>query len=72
MVIFSILEFITFYSLLVFMKILENVKKWVLQWIGIVMVLWVCWFAYAASVWTVTTGDPLTADMWNAVASNYS
>ena len=36
------------------------------------MVLWVCWFAYAASVWTVTTGDPLTADMWNAVASNYS
>lgn len=51
------------------MEILKNIKKWILQWIWILLVLIFSWATYAAwiSLSQEVDGQPLTAAKWNAV-----
>lgn len=50
----------------------ESIKKWIIFWLTSVLTMLIAWLAYAASVWTVTTGQTLTADMWNNMTWNYN
>jgi hypothetical protein len=46
------------------MKIIEKIKKWLLQWFWFLLTLCIAWIAYA-SITTVNTWDILTANNWN-------
>ena len=52
-------------------KLWKTFSKWIIHWLWIVFVLWLVWYVYAVQVWTVTSGQTLTADMWNKMAGNY-
>lgn len=58
-----------FYFISFFMKILEQIKKWIFQWIGIILVIAISWVSYAAwtSLSTETDWSILNATKWNAV-----
>ena len=51
------------------MKILENIKKWMLQWIWILLIFWIVWITYAATIWTVSDWETLTAETWNSLVN---
>ncbi len=51
-------------------KIFYKLKDGIIIWIGFSLTTLVIWITYAA-VSTVTTGQTLTADMWNNMAWNY-
>lgn len=49
----------------------ETIKKSFVWWIVFLLTVFSWTFVYAAIVWTVSSGDTLTADMWNSMAWNY-
>lgn len=62
------------------MEILKQIKKWMLQWFWILLVVWLAWVSYAAFTWiawlAVSSWDTLTAQKWtnlvDAVDDQYS
>ena len=50
---------------------LKEIKCWVLIWVTFLITVITWWLVYAWIVWTVTSGQTLTADMWNDMAGNY-
>lgn len=51
-------------------EIIKNIKKWFLQWTGIVLAMFLWWALYVfASSLTATDGETLTATKWNALVN---
>lgn len=47
-------------------KILNDLKKWLTIWFGIMLMVWIIWWAYASLVsLKVNTGGTLSAQLWN-------
>lgn len=52
-----------------FMEIIKNINKWILQWLWILTVFVLSWVSYAAwtSLQDETTWTTITATKWNAI-----
>jgi hypothetical protein len=47
---------------------LKHLKNWIVHWLWFILVLWIVWISYA-TISSVTTGQTLTANMWNEMAT---